>query len=163
PRVRRHRDVHRVPAVVGGPGAGVATGAVRDRGARHRQPRAGLPPRPRRLPTVATAPGGARGAARRVRRRVRPPRRCGVRHLAPTLNLDPYTLTLVVLETMAVAVVAGLSRPGVAVATALLIGIGQSELTQFDFTGRAMQLHQALTSNLFVVVLFLALFLRRRL
>lgn len=83
--------------------------------------------------------------------------------LAPTLSLDPYSLTLVVLETMAVAIIAGLSRPVVAVAAALVIGIGQSELTQFSFSGHAAQLHQALTTNLFVVVLFLALLARRRL
>ena len=83
--------------------------------------------------------------------------------LAPTLSLDPYTLTLVVLETMAVAVIAGLSRPGIAIVAALVIGVGQSELTQFTFSGHAGQLHQALTTNLFVVFLFGALLLRRRL
>lgn len=83
--------------------------------------------------------------------------------LAPTLSLDPYSLTLVVLETMAVAIIAGLSRPVVAVVAALIIGIGQSELTQFSFAGLAGQLHQALTTNLFVVVLFGALLVRRHL
>ena len=77
--------------------------------------------------------------------------------LAPSLRLDPYTLTLLVLETMAVAVIARLAHPGIAIAAALAIGIAQSELTQFHLNGRAGALLQSLSTNLFVVVLLGAL------
>jgi len=83
--------------------------------------------------------------------------------LAPTLRLDPYGLTLVVLETMAVIVVARLVSPGRAVLTALAIGVAQSELTRFHPTGRPRVLLEALSSNLFVVVLLVALLALRRL
>jgi branched-chain amino acid transport system permease protein len=82
--------------------------------------------------------------------------------LAPSLRLDPYTLTLLVLETMAVAVIARLAHPGVAIAAALAIGIAQSELTQFHLSGRAGALLQASGTNLFVVVLLGALLVIRR-
>lgn len=77
--------------------------------------------------------------------------------LAPSLSLDPYGLTLVVLETMAVVVLAGASHPGRAVAAALAVGIAQAELTQVHLSGRAGVALDALAANLFVVVLFLAL------
>ncbi|MFN8051388.1 MAG: ABC transporter permease [Acidimicrobiales bacterium] len=84
--------------------------------------------------------------------------------LAPALSsLDPIGLTLVVLETMAVVVIAGASHPGRAVVAALVIGIGQAELTQFHPGGLGGQLMDALTTNLFVVVLFLALLAMKRL
>ncbi len=82
--------------------------------------------------------------------------------LAPSLRLDPYTLTLLVLETMAVAVIARLAHPGIAIAAALAIGIAQSELTQFHLHGRAGGLLQASGTNLFVVVLLGALLVIRR-
>ncbi len=78
--------------------------------------------------------------------------------LAPTLRLDPYGLTLVVLETMAVVIVARLASPAWVILTGLAIGIVQSELTQFHPAGHRVRiLLQALSSNLFVVVLLLAL------
>lgn len=83
--------------------------------------------------------------------------------LAPTLRLDPYGLTLLVLETMAVAVVARLMSAPRAVLAGLVIGIAQSELTQFHLTGRSRVVLAALSSNLFVVVLLLALLALRRL
>jgi len=83
--------------------------------------------------------------------------------LAPSLRLDPYTLTLLVLETMAVAVVASLTRPGVAIAAALALGVAQSEITQYHLEGRAGSLLRALTSNLFVVALLVALLVKRHL
>jgi branched-chain amino acid transport system permease protein len=82
--------------------------------------------------------------------------------LAPSLRLDPYTLTLLVLETMAVAVIARLAHPGVAIGSALAIGIAQSELTQFHLAGPAGVLLAALTTNLFVVILLGALLTIRR-
>ncbi len=83
--------------------------------------------------------------------------------LAPTLRLDPYGLTLVVLETMAVVVVARLLSPSVVIITGLAIGIAQSELTRVHLGGRPRILLEALSSNLFVVVLFIALLAVRRL
>ncbi len=60
--------------------------------------------------------------------------------LAPSLRLDPYTLTLIVLETMAVAVIARLAHPGIAIGAALAIGIAQSELTRFHLAGSTRRL-----------------------
>ena len=83
--------------------------------------------------------------------------------LAPALRLDPYGLTLVVLETMAVVVIARLASPARAIAAALALGIAQGELTRFHPGGRLRPLVEALTSNLFVVALFVALLLLTRL
>ena len=73
--------------------------------------------------------------------------------LAPQLRLDPIQPTLVVLETMVVAVAAVLTRPLVAVVVALLLGIAQSELTQLHATGVAGAVLRASQGNLFVVAL----------
>lgn len=73
--------------------------------------------------------------------------------LAPQLRLDPVQPTLVVLETMVVAVIAGMSRPAVAVVAALAIGVGQSELTLLHWQGNAGVVLRAMQSNLFVVAL----------
>jgi len=73
--------------------------------------------------------------------------------LAPQLRLDPVQPTLIVLETMVVAVIAALSRPAVAVVAALAIGVGQSELTLLHWSGDAGVVLRALQSNLFVVAL----------
>ncbi len=73
--------------------------------------------------------------------------------LAPQLRLDPVQPTLVVLETMVVAVIAGMSRPAVAVIAALALGVGQSELTLLHWQGNAGVVLRALQSNLFVVAL----------
>lgn len=83
--------------------------------------------------------------------------------MAPTLRLQPYGLTLVMLETMAVVVVARLTRPLLAVATGLLIGVAQAELTRVHLHGRADALLDALKSNLFVVALLAVLLVVRRL
>lgn len=83
--------------------------------------------------------------------------------LAPQLSLTPYGLTLVVLETFAVPVVARLSSLPVAVLAALGMGVAQSELTQLQVSGALGQLVQSLRSNLLVVVLLAALLLLRRL
>ncbi|MDI2126370.1 ABC transporter permease [Yinghuangia seranimata] len=82
--------------------------------------------------------------------------------LAPHLRLDPFGLTLLVLEIIGVAVVARLTSLPVAILVAVAIGVGQSELTRVQLTGRAQNLLQALQSNLFVVVLLLALLLLPR-
>ena len=80
---------------------------------------------------------------------------CGML-MASTLRLEPYGFTLVLLETMAVVVIARLSNPALAVASGLLLGIVQAELTQVRVHGTAQNLVQALTSNLFVVALLVA-------
>jgi branched-chain amino acid transport system permease protein len=83
--------------------------------------------------------------------------------IAPRLRLDPYGLTLVVLETMAVAVIARLVSPLVAVVSALVLGVVQSELTRFHLAGRNGALLEALATNLFVVALLVAVLLLPRL
>ncbi len=83
--------------------------------------------------------------------------------IAPRLRLDPYGLTLVVLETMAVAVIARLVSPAIAVVSALVLGVAQSELTRFHLVGRNAALLEALTTNLFVVALLVAVLLLPRL
>jgi branched-chain amino acid transport system permease protein len=79
--------------------------------------------------------------------------------LAPSSQLDPYSLTLVVLETLAVVVVARLSSPLLVVAAALALGVGQAELQQVQLSGRPQSLIGSLHSNLFVVALLLGLLL----
>jgi branched-chain amino acid transport system permease protein len=84
--------------------------------------------------------------------------------LAPQLSLTPYGLTLVVLETIAVPVIARLSSLPVAVAGALLIGIGQSELAQVHLQSTAWaSALQSVQSNLLAVVLLVALLVLPRL
>jgi branched-chain amino acid transport system permease protein len=84
--------------------------------------------------------------------------------LAPQLSLTPYGLTLVVLETFAIPVVARLSSLPVAVGSALLIGVGQSELAQVHLrsTDWASAL-QSVQSNLLALVLLVALLVLPRL
>ncbi|MFG3499403.1 ATP-binding cassette domain-containing protein [Streptomyces sp. NPDC047928] len=76
--------------------------------------------------------------------------------LAPYLRLDPYALPLLVVEVIAVAVVARMRSLPVAVATALVIGVGQAQLTRFHPEGWAGPLVQAVGANLFVVALLVA-------
>ncbi|WP_051945447.1 ABC transporter permease subunit [Streptacidiphilus rugosus] len=79
--------------------------------------------------------------------------------LAPGLRLDPYGLPLLVMETIAVAVIAGLRSLSAAVAAALAIGVLQSELTQFHPGGWPQSLLQAVGANLFVLALLAAVLL----
>ena len=81
--------------------------------------------------------------------------------LAPSLQLDPYGLPLLVMETMAVAILARLRSVPVAIAAALLLGVAQSELTQFHFRGAAQSLLQAGDADLFVLALLAAVLLPR--
>ena len=82
---------------------------------------------------------------------------------APIYHLDPYSLTLTVLETMGVAVLARLASLPVAVLAALAIGIGQTELTAVHPAARWQGLVDAFHTNLFVLVLFAALMVVPRL
>lgn len=77
--------------------------------------------------------------------------------LAPYLRLDPYGLSLLVMETMAVAVAAGMRSLPVAVGVALAVGVGQSQLTRLHPEGSWQEpLLQAVGANLFVVALLMA-------
>lgn len=77
--------------------------------------------------------------------------------LAPYLRLDPYGLSLLVMETMAVAVAAGMRSLPVAIGVALAVGVGQSQLTRLHPDGSWQEpLLQALGANLFVVALLMA-------
>ncbi|MEU7280525.1 ATP-binding cassette domain-containing protein [Streptomyces sp. NPDC045431] len=76
--------------------------------------------------------------------------------LAPYVRLDPYGLPLLVVEVIAVAVVARMRSLPVAVVTALAIGVGQAQLTRFHPAGWSGPLVQAVAANLFVVALLVA-------
>ncbi|HET7652055.1 MAG TPA: ABC transporter permease [Acidimicrobiales bacterium] len=95
---------------------------------------------------------------------------CGFAGLTGVLfaqnGLDPYHLTLLVVETFSIAVVARLtSLPMALAAGVLLLGVGHSLLTQFNpFAGStAGRIVAELKPNLSVVILFAALVLYRRL
>jgi len=77
--------------------------------------------------------------------------------LAPRIQLTPYSLSLIVLETFAVVVAARLVSLPVAVLAGLGIGIAQSELTQFKVTGQFADVYRSLQSNLYVVLLLVLL------
>lgn len=83
--------------------------------------------------------------------------------LAPILELNLYTLTLVVLEIFAVPVIARLSSLPVAIAAGLGIGLAASEMQQVSLSGTAQTFVNALVANLFVVVLLVALLAIKRL
>jgi branched-subunit amino acid ABC-type transport system permease component len=76
--------------------------------------------------------------------------------LAPGLQLDPYGLPLLVMETMAVAILAGLRSLPLTIAAALGLGIAQSELTQFHPSGLAQPLLESTGANLFILALLAA-------
>ncbi|MFF5311686.1 ABC transporter permease subunit [Streptomyces massasporeus] len=76
--------------------------------------------------------------------------------LAPYVRLDPYGLSLLVMEVVAVAVAARMRSLTVAVVVALGIGVAQSQLTRLHPSGWAEPLLQAAGTNLFVVALLVA-------
>ncbi|MGW6418346.1 ABC transporter permease subunit [Streptomyces sp. NPDC055055] len=76
--------------------------------------------------------------------------------LAPYVRLDPYGMPLLVLEVLAVAVIARMRSLPVAVAAALAIGVAQAQLTRLHPEGWAEPLVQAVGANLFVVALLVA-------
>jgi ABC-type branched-subunit amino acid transport system ATPase component/branched-subunit amino acid ABC-type transport system permease component len=82
--------------------------------------------------------------------------------LAPYLRLAPYGLSLLVMETIAVAVAAGLRSLPVAIGVALAIGVAQSQLTRLHPAGGwQASLVAAGGANLFVVALLIAVLARR--
>ncbi|MFC9702777.1 ATP-binding cassette domain-containing protein [Streptomyces sp. NPDC056943] len=76
--------------------------------------------------------------------------------LAPYVRLDPYGMPLLVIEVIAVAVIARMRSLPVAVAAAIAIGVAQAQLTRLHPEGWAGPLVQALGANLFVVALLVA-------
>lgn len=76
--------------------------------------------------------------------------------LAPYVRLDPYGMPLLVIEVIAVAVIARMRSLPVAVAAALGIGVAQAQLTRLHPEGWAGPLLQAVGANLFVVALLVA-------
>lgn len=95
---------------------------------------------------------------------------CGFAGLTGVLlaqdSLDPYHLTLLVVETFSIAVVARLTSLPIAVgAGVLLLGVGHSLLTEVHLFGSstAGRVFAELKPNLSVIILFAALLLYRRL
>ncbi|MFI8518283.1 ATP-binding cassette domain-containing protein [Streptomyces sp. NPDC085481] len=76
--------------------------------------------------------------------------------LAPYVRLDPYGMPLLVVEVIAVAVVARMRSLPVAVLTALALGVAQAQLTRLHPEGWAGPLLQAVGANLFVIALLVA-------
>ncbi|MFG2837323.1 ATP-binding cassette domain-containing protein [Streptomyces zaomyceticus] len=76
--------------------------------------------------------------------------------LAPYVRLDPYGMPLLVLEVVAVAVIARMRSLPVAVVAALAIGVAQAQLTRLHPEGWAGPLLQAVGANLFVVALLVS-------
>ncbi|HEY3871669.1 MAG TPA: ABC transporter permease [Actinocrinis sp.] len=83
--------------------------------------------------------------------------------IAPSLELDPYGLSLVMLETMGVAVAARFASLTTALVAALALGIGQSELSLLHPGGDAQSVLSAAEANLFVILLLAALLIVPRL
>src|SRR3954453_1340692 len=79
--------------------------------------------------------------------------------LAPQLELDPYRLTLLVIDTFAVAVVAKLAHLPVAVISGIVLGIIQSELTVWHPAAPL----DSLRPNVLVLTLLLFLLIYRNL
>jgi branched-chain amino acid transport system permease protein len=73
--------------------------------------------------------------------------------LAPQLRFDPTTLTLVLFETLGVAIAARLRSAPVAILAAFATAIAQSELTGVHLGGAAGSVLDAVRSNLFVLLL----------
>ncbi|MGW5425327.1 ABC transporter permease subunit, partial [Streptomyces sp. NPDC003943] len=76
--------------------------------------------------------------------------------LAPYVRLDPYGMPLLVVEVIAVAVLARMRSLPVAVLAALALGVAQAQLTRLHPEGWAGPLVQAVGANLFVVALLVA-------
>ncbi len=79
--------------------------------------------------------------------------------LAPSTQLSPYGLTLIVLETLAVVVIAKLVSTVAVVVAAMALGIAQAELQQVQLSGVAQTIFGSLQSNLFVLALLVGLLL----
>jgi branched-chain amino acid transport system permease protein len=82
--------------------------------------------------------------------------------VAPQIQFTPFELTLVVLETFAVPVIAGLTNVPIAILAGLALGIGSSEMSLLTPTGPALGIWNALQANLPIVALLAALLARSR-
>ncbi|MFB7517001.1 ATP-binding cassette domain-containing protein [Streptomyces sp. NPDC056144] len=76
--------------------------------------------------------------------------------LAPYVRLDPYGMPLLVVEVIAVAVIARMRSLTVAVVAAVALGVAQAQLTRLHPGGWAEPLVRAVAANLFVVALLVA-------
>jgi branched-chain amino acid transport system permease protein len=84
--------------------------------------------------------------------------------LAAQLSLQPFNLTLVVLETFAMPVIAGLTNIPIAIGAGIALGIGQSQMNLWSPNDSQLaSIWDAFQSNLPVVLLLLALLARQRL
>jgi branched-chain amino acid transport system permease protein len=83
--------------------------------------------------------------------------------IAPQIQFTPFGLTLVVLETFAVPVIAGLTNIPLAILAGVALGVGSSEMSLLSPTGTALGIWQALQANLPIVALLVALLVRHRL
>ena len=83
---------------------------------------------------------------------------CGVL-LAPQIQLDPFRLTLLVIDTFAVAVVARLTSLPLAVLSGIALGVAQSEMTSWNPPAP----WDSLRPNLLVIALIVALLIYRSL
>jgi branched-chain amino acid transport system permease protein len=83
--------------------------------------------------------------------------------IAPQIQFTPFGLTLVVLETFAVPVIAGLTNVPIAILAGLALGIGSSEMSLLSPSGNALAIWDAVQANLPVAALLVALLARTRL
>jgi branched-chain amino acid transport system permease protein len=83
--------------------------------------------------------------------------------LAPQIQFTPFGLTLVVLETFAVPVIAGLTNVPIAILAGIALGVGSSEMSLFSPSGPALGIWEAFQANLPIVALLVALLVRTRL
>lgn len=84
--------------------------------------------------------------------------------LAAQLSLQPFNLTLVVLETFAMPVIADLTSIPIAIGAGIALGVGQSQMNLWTPSDSQLaSIWGALQSNLPVVLLLLALLVRQRL
>jgi branched-chain amino acid transport system permease protein len=84
--------------------------------------------------------------------------------LAAQLSLQPFNLTLVVLETFAMPVIAGLTNIPIAIGAGIALGVGQSQMNLWaPSDSQLASIWSAFQSNLPVVLLLVALLVRQRL
>jgi branched-chain amino acid transport system permease protein len=80
------------------------------------------------------------------------------------ISLDPFGLTLVVLETFAMPVIAGLTSIPVAIGAGIALGLGQSQMNLWaPSNAQLLSVWNALHANLPIVMLLVALLVRSRL
>jgi branched-chain amino acid transport system permease protein len=82
--------------------------------------------------------------------------------IAPQVQFTPFELTLVVLETFAVPVIAGLTNVPIAILAGLALGVGSSEMSLVSLSGASLSIWEAVQANLPIVALLVALLARSR-